>query len=136
MKIARTIAELDAKLVSPRRDCRVVSLVPTMGALHRGHISLVEMARQSSDYVVASIFVNPAQFAPGEDLARYPRNLEGDLAQLEAAGTDLVFVPAADEVYPAGFATSIRVAGPALGLVRRVPSRPFCRGGNSGGQVI
>jgi pantoate--beta-alanine ligase len=87
-----------------------------MGALHQGHLWLVEMARQCSDYVVVSIFVNPAQFAPNEDLARYPRNLERDLALLEAAGADLVFAPAAGEVYPAGFATSIQVAGPALGL--------------------
>ena len=116
MKVVKTIAELDQELATPRRDCRTVGFVPTMGALHQGHISLVELAKQCSDYVVVSIFINPTQFAPTEDLAHYPRNLEHDLTLLNDAGADLVFVPGAEEVYPAGFATSIQVEGPALGL--------------------
>jgi pantoate--beta-alanine ligase len=116
MKIVKTIAELDRELALPRTDCRSVGFVPTMGALHQGHISLVEKARRSSDYVVVSIFINPKQFAPGEDLSRYPRNLEGDLALLQDAGADLAFVPEVDEFYPPEFATIIKVEGPALGL--------------------
>jgi pantoate--beta-alanine ligase len=88
-----------------------VGLVPTMGALHDGHLSLVRRSRAENGSAVASIFVNPAQFGPGEDLAKYPRNLAGDLASLEAEGVDLVFAPEAASVYPAGFQTWV-VEGP------------------------
>ena len=95
-----------------RRELRgSVGLVPTMGALHDGHLSLVRAARAGNDAVAASIFVNPAQFGPGEDLAKYPRSLAKDLARLDAEGVDLVFAPEAASVYPPGFETWV-VPGP------------------------
>ncbi len=111
MKTARTIAELRA---TPR-DGRV-GLVPTMGALHAGHGALFAAARATCDTVVASAFVNPAQFSDERDLAAYPRDEEGDSAYAEAHGVDVLFAPAADELYPPGFATWVEPAGAADGL--------------------
>jgi pantoate--beta-alanine ligase len=88
-----------------------VGLVPTMGALHEGHASLIRAARAECGYVAVSLFVNPTQFGPGEDLARYPRPIQNDLAVCRREGADLVFAPAAAEMYPEGFATTVRVAG-------------------------
>jgi pantoate--beta-alanine ligase len=99
-----------------RADGGTVALVPTMGALHDGHLSLVARAREVADHVVASIFVNPTQFGEGEDLAAYPRPEEEDRAKLAAAGCDLLWAPTPEEVYPSGFSTSIRVSGVTEGL--------------------
>jgi pantoate--beta-alanine ligase len=94
-----------------------VAIVPTMGALHTGHLTLVREAHKYADKTVVSIFVNPTQFAPNEDFARYPRNLEHDRDLLENAGTaDLIYAPSASEIYPEGFSTRIVMDGPAKGL--------------------
>jgi pantoate--beta-alanine ligase len=112
-KTVTTVAELRAAL-APRR-AQAIALVPTMGALHDGHLSLVAEARRRAQLVVVSIFVNPTQFAPHEDFQSYPRDLEADLRKLQDSDA-LVFAPTAGEVYPQGFATTVSVAGPALGL--------------------
>lgn len=116
--LATTVADLHAALAPWRgHDGRggPVAMVPTMGALHDGHLSLVAEARRHAPRVIVSIFVNPAQFAPHEDFAAYPRTLASDMEML-AGKADLVFAPAASEIYPDGFATTITMAGPALGL--------------------
>jgi len=108
IKTARTIAEVRALLAAVPRP---VGLVPTMGALHEGHLSLLRLARAANATVVMSLFVNPAQFAAGEDLASYPRDEERDTRLAGEAGVDVVFAPATAEMYPEGFATAIEVAG-------------------------
>ncbi|MEO7505306.1 MAG: pantoate--beta-alanine ligase [Sphingomicrobium sp.] len=111
MQIVRRMSELGETLAPWRAAGERVALVPTMGALHAGHMALVEAARATSDRVVATIFVNPLQFGAGEDLDRYPRREAADAALLEAHGCDLLWTPSADELYPAGFATTVSVAG-------------------------
>ena len=111
--IVRTIAALDRSLGKFRAASETVALVPTMGALHAGHLALVRRARQRADRVVASIFVNPAQFAPHEDFASYPRTFEADIATLAAHRVDLVWAPTAETMYAPGFATAVQVKGPA-----------------------
>jgi pantoate--beta-alanine ligase len=113
MRTVETIAEIWA---ARRTVAGELALVPTMGALHAGHLRLVERARAEADTVWVSIFVNPLQFGPREDLATYPRDLAGDLAKLAAAGVDLVFTPALTEMYPADFTTRVEVGGLSAGL--------------------
>ena len=111
MMNVRTIAELRKVLGPARRDARIIGLVPTMGALHEGHLSLLRAAREDCDVVVMSLFVNPAQFGAGEDLEGYPRDEDRDLGLAAAEGVDLVFAPMVEEIYPPGFATTVEVEG-------------------------
>ena len=109
--IVRTVSGLRARVAAWRAAGERVGLVPTMGALHAGHLSLVERAREQSSRVVASVFVNPTQFGPTEDFAAYPRDEAADAAMLGEAGCDLMYAPTVDVIYPAGFATRVTVAG-------------------------
>jgi pantoate--beta-alanine ligase len=109
--VARTVAGLREAVSGWRAKGERVGLVPTMGALHRGHLALVAAARGHCDRVVASLFVNPKQFGPREDFAAYPRDEAADLTKFREAGVDLVFAPSVEEMYPPGFAGNIRIAG-------------------------
>jgi pantoate--beta-alanine ligase len=109
MKIVRTIAEARAAVASLRRQGRSLGLVPTMGALHDGHISLVRAAKAACDAVAVTIFVNPTQFGPNEDFSKYPRTFEADCRLLEAESVDLLFAPDAAEMYPDGATTFVEV---------------------------
>jgi pantoate--beta-alanine ligase len=111
MLTVRTVAAVRAELREPRRAGRTIGLVPTMGALHDGHLSLIRRARGASDVVVVSLFVNPAQFNDAADLDAYPRDERRDAEVAAQAGADVLFVPPPDEVYPPGFATTVHVAG-------------------------
>jgi pantoate--beta-alanine ligase len=111
VKIARSKAELRAALAAARRNGKTIGLVPTMGYLHDGHLSLLRAARARCDVVVMSLFVNPAQFGPSEDLASYPRDEARDLELADGTGVDVVFAPPVDRVYPEGFATAVEVGG-------------------------
>jgi pantoate--beta-alanine ligase len=127
-QIVRKIKALRTAVAGWRQRGATIALVPTMGALHEGHISLVRLAQRRADRVVVSIFVNPAQFAPHEDFGTYPRTWQTDIAKLKAEKVDLVFAPAVAEVYPGGFVTRIEPEGPAkAGLEDRF--RPHFFGG-------
>lgn len=111
--VARTVKALCRVVEGWKAAGERVALVPTMGALHEGHASLVRIGRMKADRVIVSIFVNPTQFAPTEDLAKYPRTFAADRARLTEARADLIFAPTAAEMYPDGFATTVTLAGPA-----------------------
>jgi pantoate--beta-alanine ligase len=111
--IVRTIKALDQTIGGYRNAGETLALVPTMGALHAGHLALVRRAHRRADRVVVSIFVNPAQFAPTEDFASYPQSFETDIASLQGEQVDLVWAPPRDVMYPEGFATGVNVKGPA-----------------------
>jgi pantoate--beta-alanine ligase len=111
VRTVRAVSELREAVQRERQAARSIGLIPTMGFFHDGHLSLIRGARRDCDFVVVSLFVNPAQFGPGEDLAGYPRDERRDLALAEAEGVDLLFAPAVEQVYPTGFATSVEVGG-------------------------
>ena len=111
MKVCKTIVDMRAACEAARRDGKSLGFVPTMGALHEGHLSLVRAAKAGCDVVAASIFVNPTQFGAGEDLAKYPRNFERDCELLEREGVAVLFAPSVEEMYPAGAMTWVTVDG-------------------------
>jgi pantoate--beta-alanine ligase len=122
-RAVRSRQDLRAALEQSRRDGQTIGLVPTMGYLHEGHLSLLRAARAECDLVVMSLFVNPTQFGPGEDLERYPRDEERDLRLAAEAGVDLVYAPPVEEVYPEGFATAVEVGGELTGVLDGDPAR-------------
>jgi pantoate--beta-alanine ligase len=111
MRVIRGVRQMQNVALSARRSGKTIGLVPTMGALHEGHLSLIRQARRDNDLVVVSIFVNPAQFGPGEDFKKYPRNLVKDAKLCRAEGADIIFYPDKKEVYPPGYRTYIEVEG-------------------------
>ncbi len=123
VRAIRTKAELRDALAEARAGGRSVGLVPTMGYLHEGHLSLLRAARAECDVVVMSLFVNPAQFGPGEDLDRYPRDEERDARLAAEAGVDLLYAPPVEEVYPPGFATHVEVTGNLTEILDGDPAR-------------
>lgn len=123
-KLVMTVAQLRAELAAVRRAGGKIGLVPTMGALHEGHLSLVRAAKAECDYTVVSIYVNPSQFGPHEDFAKYPHTLENDLALLAGCGADLVFAPSNEEVYSPDHATWVEVGAAAE------PLEGVCRPGH------
>ncbi len=123
VKLLRARDELRAALAPIRREGGTIGLVPTMGYLHEGHLSLLRAARAECDALVMSLFVNPTQFGPGEDLDRYPRDEERDLRLAAEAGVDFVYAPEVSEVYPVGFATHVEVSGELAGVLDGDPSR-------------
>jgi pantoate--beta-alanine ligase len=123
MIVARTKPELREMLEPRRRAAETIGLVPTMGSLHDGHLALLGAARERCDVVVMSLFVNPAQFGPGEDLERYPRDEARDFELAEGAGVDIVYAPPVEEVYPDGFATAVEVTGGLTDVLDGAPDR-------------
>src|SRR5271170_1350082 len=128
MRTVRAVAELRAVLAPARREGLAIGLVPTMGALHEGHLSLIGRAREQCDLVVVSLFVNPAQFNERSDLERYPRRQQHDAELAAGAGADVLFAPSVEEVYPPGFATSVEVLGLSDRLEGRVRGGEHFRG--------
>ncbi|HBZ85685.1 MAG TPA: pantoate--beta-alanine ligase [Candidatus Edwardsbacteria bacterium] len=116
MKIIKTIKQVRQIIALQKKQGKRIGFVPTMGALHGGHLSLIRLAKKHSDFVVVSIFVNPTQFGPKEDFKKYPRDLKKDAALCQSAGADLIFSPSPEEIYPKGFSTYIDVEGLTQGL--------------------
>jgi len=116
LEVVSTVDAARAAIRAARRQGQLIGVVPTMGALHEGHLSLIRRARAECGYVVVTLFVNPTQFGPAEDLSRYPRPFEADCELSAGAGADLMFAPPVEEVYPEGFATYVNVEGLTQGL--------------------
>src|SRR5688572_13138682 len=116
IQVLRTVKDTARFCEDIRRSGKTLAFVPTMGFLHEGHVSLMREGKKRADECVASIFVNPAQFGPKEDLSRYPRDLEGDLRRCESAGVSMVFHPEPSEMYPEGFQTWVEVSEVSKGL--------------------
>ena len=123
MRVVRAKGELREALAAARRDGKRIGLVPTMGSFHEGHLSLMRTARAECDVVVVSLFVNPAQFGPGEDLDAYPRDEERDSELARAEGVDLLWAPDGDELYPPGFGTTVEVDARLTGVLDGAPDR-------------
>jgi len=123
VRTVRTKAELREALAPARREGRRIGLVPTMGYFHQGHLSLIRRARESCELVVVSLFVNPTQFADGEDLDTYPQDEERDAQLAEAQGVDVLWAPSSDEMYPEGFATAVEVDERLTGVLDGDPAR-------------
>jgi pantoate--beta-alanine ligase len=121
MKIVRTKAELREALAEPRREGRRIGLVPTMGYFHDGHLSLMRRAREDCDVVVVSLFINPTQFGPGEDLDSYPRDEDRDAELAALEGVDLLWTPDTEQMYPEAFATAVEVANTLTGVLEGDP---------------
>src|SRR5258708_11691308 len=137
LRVLRTVATLRRAVMPWRKAGERIALVPTMGALHAGHLALVRAARRRARRVVVSVFVNPAQFAPHEDFASYPRSWDTDLAALSAMGVDLAWAPAVAAMYPPGFATRIVPQGPATaGLEDKVCPPLFFGLATGGGKLF
>jgi pantoate--beta-alanine ligase len=129
MQIIPTIPEMQSLAISLRTHGKLIGLVPTMGALHEGHLRLIDAAKQKADVVIVSIFVNPAQFGPNEDFAKYPRTLETDIAACEKRGADIVFTPKASDIYPPGYSTYVseeRLSKGLCGISRPGHFRGVC----------
>jgi len=116
MKAVETIKQIRLAIARQKSKSQRIGFVPTMGALHEGHLSLIRLAKKHSDFVVVSIFVNPTQFGPKEDFKKYPRNLKKDAALCQTAGADLIFAPVPEEIYPQGFSTYVNVEHLTQGL--------------------
>ena len=111
LKVIEDISEMHTLAMRLRQEGRTIGFVPTMGALHQGHLNLMDHAKNVCDFVIVSIFVNPAQFGPKEDLNQYPRDMEGDAEKTRSAGVDFLFTPATSEIYPEGYRTYVSVEG-------------------------
>ena len=120
--VVRTVAELRSRVAKARAANQVISLVPTMGALHRGHFALIKHAKMHSQFCIVSIFINPTQFGPAEDYATYPRCASDDIESAISTGASIIFAPTVDEMYPAGQSTIVQI--PELGHMLEGRSRP------------